>query len=558
MAINYNEGISSLDTGAGGLAAGAEDITYTGNEGPKSPQEEMQIAGGEYNRVLELLEKVREGGPLSEEEKIELQGLIRTLTAKGIDVEQLIGQEQGREGIQMASAADPMLEEQAVAGMATGGRAGYRNGYSVQGGVKNYLGDQETVSGVPVKWKSGPGKPDTELAYITKAEKDLILKKDLHGSLKDGPNMGPGGLMSLDSWGDIGGGQAGADVSRDTDKGRDTPRDAATTYSPVKEAKAGLKGTSYKDRIMSPADIKAEEMRKQKLWERSESTTPHVPDETEEKAKGFVLPTWEMVKKLRDKHNAWRRKRFMEKYMKENPMGILPPGMSQSKRFSPDFDWENWDEDDWNTKQARGWLDELGYADTLKGPEPGPTGGPGEDFNQAPDPCKGPNPPAWCTQTPDPDDPEDDPDIPTDPVTGTPITSQYHIPGAANFYSNLPSALPTGQTTGVTFDPTAEMLKYQYAADGGRVPAAYGGIMGDDGRRAYGLGSLFKGILKPFKGITRGIKKFSKSKAGKMAIMAALMGAPMGGGTWFGPTSGWGGLRSGIGNLFTGSKGSVL
>ena len=61
MAIDRT-GITSLDAGAG-------DITYSGNEGPRSPQ---QIAGGEYNRVLELLEKVREGGPLSEEEKIEL------------------------------------------------------------------------------------------------------------------------------------------------------------------------------------------------------------------------------------------------------------------------------------------------------------------------------------------------------------------------------------------------------------------------------------------------------------------------------------------------------
>ena len=58
------------------------------NEGPKSPQ---QIAGGEYNRVLKLLEKVRENIPLTEKEKIELQSLIRTLTAKGIDVEQLTG-----------------------------------------------------------------------------------------------------------------------------------------------------------------------------------------------------------------------------------------------------------------------------------------------------------------------------------------------------------------------------------------------------------------------------------------------------------------------------------
>ena len=145
MAIDYNTGISSLETGA-------PEIKYTGDEGPKSPQEEMQIAGGEYNRVLEILEKVRENIPLSDEEKMELQGLIKTLTAKGIPVEQLIGQEQGREGIQMASAANPMLQDeydkyvfemeeqglqpmsleefrqQAVAGMATGGRAGYASG----------------------------------------------------------------------------------------------------------------------------------------------------------------------------------------------------------------------------------------------------------------------------------------------------------------------------------------------------------------------------------------------------------------------------------------------
>ena len=71
-----------------------------------------------------------------------------------------------------------------------------------QGGVKNYLGKQKTVSNVPVKWKSGPDAPDTELAYITNAEKDLLLKKNLHGSLKNGPNTGPDDIMSLDSQGD--------------------------------------------------------------------------------------------------------------------------------------------------------------------------------------------------------------------------------------------------------------------------------------------------------------------------------------------------------------------
>ena len=87
---------------------------------------------------------------------------------------------------------------------------------AMQGGVKNYLGEQETVSNVPIKWKSGPNKPATELAYITDAEKKLLLKEDIHGSLKDGPNEGPEGIMSLDSAGDKDGpvgGFSGEDVS---------------------------------------------------------------------------------------------------------------------------------------------------------------------------------------------------------------------------------------------------------------------------------------------------------------------------------------------------------
>ena len=76
--------------------------------------------------------------------------------------------------------------------------------YEMQGNEKparNYLGKQKTVT-VPVKWKSSPKAPETELAYITKKEKDLLVKKDIHGSLKKGPNTGPSGIMSLDSQGD--------------------------------------------------------------------------------------------------------------------------------------------------------------------------------------------------------------------------------------------------------------------------------------------------------------------------------------------------------------------
>ena len=85
----------------------------------------------------------------------------------------------------------------------------------VQGGVDNYLGKQPQVV-APRKWQSGPDKPPTELAYITEAEKKLLLKEDIHGSLKDGPNKGPAGIISLDSFGDIGGGGAGG---ADTDAG---------------------------------------------------------------------------------------------------------------------------------------------------------------------------------------------------------------------------------------------------------------------------------------------------------------------------------------------------
>jgi hypothetical protein len=97
-------------------------------------------------------------------------------------------------------------------------RRGYANGdYVVQAGIKNYLGKQKTAT-VPIKWKSGKGDshPDTELAYITKPEKDLLIKLDMHNSMPDGkPNIGPGGLISLNSGGDGGAGGGGGDGGGD-------------------------------------------------------------------------------------------------------------------------------------------------------------------------------------------------------------------------------------------------------------------------------------------------------------------------------------------------------
>jgi hypothetical protein len=112
--------------------------------------------------------------------------------------------------------------------------------YEVQGGAKNYLGKQKQVT-APLKWKSSPDSPETELAYITKAEKDLLVKKDLHGSLKGGVNRGPSGIMSLDGYGSF---------DDPSDTGKDTGMSGAATSA----AESGrntrdtiAEGASYRD-----------------------------------------------------------------------------------------------------------------------------------------------------------------------------------------------------------------------------------------------------------------------------------------------------------------------
>ena len=83
-----------MKTGLESLDTGAPEITYSGNQGPKSPQEDQrmmqefqmqqqmeQMAGGENDRVRELL-LLEETQGLSEEEKEELRQLIKTISAQ--------------------------------------------------------------------------------------------------------------------------------------------------------------------------------------------------------------------------------------------------------------------------------------------------------------------------------------------------------------------------------------------------------------------------------------------------------------------------------------------
>jgi hypothetical protein len=82
--------------------------------------------------------------------------------------------------------------------------------FVMQGGVRNYLGKTKEVT-APKYWKSSKDSPSTELAYITEAEKGLLLDANLHGSLKNGqPNKGASGLLSYDGWGDASDGFGGS------------------------------------------------------------------------------------------------------------------------------------------------------------------------------------------------------------------------------------------------------------------------------------------------------------------------------------------------------------
>ena len=76
--------------------------------------------------------------------------------------------------------------------------------YEMQGGVKNYLGKQKMVK-APKYWLSKPGHVKAKLAYITDEEEQILIDKNLYGSLRGRPNIGPAGLPSLQG-GDFGAG----------------------------------------------------------------------------------------------------------------------------------------------------------------------------------------------------------------------------------------------------------------------------------------------------------------------------------------------------------------
>ena len=476
MAIDYT-GISSID-------AGAHDITYSGNEGPKSPEENREIAlailGDEAGEIASQLWNGMSPSEKSEWRSIE--GFIQSDDFKIILMKLQSSQQEGRGGIQMATAADPMLQEeydkyvfemqeqglepmsledfrqQAVAGMATGGRVGLANGQLVQ----------------PTRHGVRPGyRGDAASVAAEKREKEYGQK-----SSRPGPDP--------------------------REKDRRDP------------------GDGPKSKVAPPPYIPPDKKELEEIFK----------EPKKEKAKDKIkLPIWATIKGIEKTHNAWRRKRFLENYMKKNAvefeqgMGMFPEGL---------LGWENWDKDDWNTKQAREWLDELGYADTLKGPEPiGADDTPGGKFwNQGIAAIPEwqrlgyPSHAAWLA------------------AQGTGTTTQQQQQQQQQAASTGPfqvaslsqadldrlygTSIPTTGTVGWT-RPSPNILQYQAVADGGRAGYAGGGIA--DLRQGYFLGKIVKSITKPF-------KKALKSPLGKIALAGLGMYLTRGMGP-MGKAGGW-------------------
>jgi len=134
---------------------------------------------------------------------------------------------------------------------------------SMQGGVKNYLGEQPMVN-APKYWQSAPDHEMTELAYITPRERDVLVDMNMYGSMDGSPNEGPSGIMSLNGgYNEPGGFQSGQNIS-EAETGGDrhgmSDKDAREFRSAAINAGAGQRvnpGFFDSTHVVSPEELAA-------------------------------------------------------------------------------------------------------------------------------------------------------------------------------------------------------------------------------------------------------------------------------------------------------------
>ena len=449
-----------------------------------------------------------------------------------------------------------------------------------QAGVMNYM-PSEMVT-VPKIAKSSPDTPTAKLAYITPEEQDILIDLNLYGSLDGKPNRGPGGIPSLE--GDFGSstGQAstgagtsgtysggGADFggaqdsqgnygdfsgARDTGTGNYVESNPDVSIDRQREFRAQQLNKSKEAEDRRNAAIAFEKQRaktkkdKQKLeilkdlFEDDEEDVAYdVFDKNKDGKIGFLegltkkrtelakkTLTNSIAQKLGIMPTSYVPSVLMSDMLRTTPKGVNIDTLDDM--LAPDFDMGLYGLSGKDLTRAKQQLDVAKQDvisqddfDRVYGNQPPPSND--NDGPELSDPCKGPNPPAYCFV----DQPKDE--------------------------------APT-----TTTNPFA----FRFLADGGRAQAMDGGIMDADivggmmdgnmdemGRQMYGLGKLVKKA-------TRGIKKLAKSPLGKAALLYAggtfLGGLKFAGGAGFGSGTFLSNLKSGQGlaNLGGFLKGKLL
>ena len=450
---------------------------------------------------------------------------------------------------------------------------------AIQGGVKNYLGNQKTVGNVPLKWQSGPDAPDTELAYITKAEKNLLLKKDLHGSLKNGPNTGPAGIMSLDSqgsgFGGPGPGKGGdgpgpqgdfrsnaqhtglkADYSRDRTVTGDTSafRDSGTgrynlstkakdqqAVNDYVQGKMGYQGGKKPSFFGNPfqsmavrnniyqrrANVNLAQKRAFQKYRDIEKYADLMDDyglSAEDLAKevaanntyGYDFSDLDLGKKTLGSNIGTSIEKYRENLYDVNPKTSYSAVQAVLNKTRKDT--QVTAENTLN--KARAYNKAVDAVD-IKG-EIDRLGNLGNS-----------NLSGQITR--DGDGPR--PYLPIDYNTGA-ATVEAVEPYTNDFTYRFGDKQNVG----------ADVLR-GYVANGGRITRAGGGIMNAVPRQGYGFGSIVKSITKPFKSVAKAAGKVLKSDVGKMALLAAgayYAPAMFGGTTGFGAGSTYGNFARGL------------
>ena len=413
---------------------------------------------------------------------------------------------------------------------------------AIQGGVKNYLPSEEVT--VPVEAKSSKNHVKAHLAYITDKEQKFLIEENLHGSLKGKPNRGPGGLPSLQGDFGPGGKNSGGYSSNQGGKG-------GTGNTGDKGGIGSGEESAFRDSGTGDYNLSNRLSDRQAVIDYAKG---NMGFQGGKKPSFFGGPG--SLKQRNQIYNARRNIKNIERLQKTR-MNKLQQGLMTGN--IPGIDTMTMQEmiDLAPSMKSFGYTDKT-INDILSGKRANidfavPTGLPGTlgmITNQLGKVMSGPvtreklnelygeyndlgalNPAAQTTfglmekYEPNRYAKQFGPPVGGDGDGQQPFIPINYNTGAATTETVEPYTNDFTYRFGDTQNVGADVTR-GYAADGGimgtRARRAFGGIMDRvTGRKAYGLGSIFKSVGKAVSGVAKAAGKVLKSDVGKMALLAA-------------------------------------